>query len=222
MTEIESTQLAEEKFNIHMISVGLASPDDSPLFGKDDQDILETEEEEEEKEKDGETITPELMVGVDISVDEDAVSHERSLYLEAEAEAEAEAGLREILDQFRLNAAEIDEIIGSFQNFIVATQQIFFFFFEADSQKNRYVWAISHDNEQIHEILSDVDQRLEDLMCNEFVTERTNSTMKRMLSPFRLRMSPDVLLPQLTIASHGNVASSKLPDSVGSDDLVHD
>jgi hypothetical protein len=139
MIEIESTKLAEEEFDVHMVCVGLASPDDSSLFSKDDQDILETEEEEEEEkeeeeeEKDGETITPELMVGMDISADEDVISHKCPLYLEAEAEAESEAGLREILDQFRLSAAEIDKIVGSFQNFIAA-QQIFLFF-EANSQK---------------------------------------------------------------------------------------
>jgi hypothetical protein len=82
--EIESTQLAEEEFDVHMARVELASPDDLPPFGKDDQNILETEEEEEE---DGETITPDLMVGTDISADEYAGSHEHPLYLEAEAEA---------------------------------------------------------------------------------------------------------------------------------------
>jgi hypothetical protein len=130
MAEIESTQLAEEEFDVHMACMGLASPDDSPPFGKDDQDILETEEEEEEEEEekeeeeeeDRETIILELVVGINISADEDAVSHEHPLYFEAEVET----GLRKILDQFRLSAAEIDETVGSFQNFISATQQICF------------------------------------------------------------------------------------------------
>jgi hypothetical protein len=64
--------------------------------------------------KKGETITPERMFERDIYTDQDAAYSELPLRLEAEA------GLREILDQFRLSATEIDEVIGSFQNFITA------------------------------------------------------------------------------------------------------
>jgi hypothetical protein len=170
---------------------------------------LETEEEEEN----GKMITPELMVNTDISVNEDTVSPKRPLYIEAKI------GLREILDQFQLSAGEIDEVVGSFHSFIAAASTRLFL--KPILKKNRYAWTVSHDNEQIHEIVSHVAQRLEAFVCNESVTGRTNSTMKRMLSPFRLRMDPDVLLSLPTIARHGNMASPKSYDSIGSDNLAH-
>jgi hypothetical protein len=130
------------------------------------------------------------MVNIDISADEDTIAPEHPLYLEAEA------GLRQILDQFQLSAAEIDEAVGSFHNFIAAPTDRFF---KAIPKKNRYAWAVSHDNEQTHET----------------VTERMNSTMKPTLSPFRLRMGPDVLLSRLTIERRGNAASpNRLTQSV--------
>jgi hypothetical protein len=205
--EIESLQFPEEELDVHMACLGLVSSDDPPLSGMDDQDVLEAEEAE------GKTINPELMVNIDISADENAISHDLPLYLEAGA------GLRGILDKFQLSATEIDEVVGRSQNCIAATPTDLFL--KRIPKQNRYAWAISYDNEQIHKILSDVTQRLETLRCNKAVTERMNSTTKRMLSPFPLRTGPDVLLSRLTIVRYGNVASPKPLDSMSSDDLVH-
>jgi hypothetical protein len=78
------------------------------------------------------------------------------------------------------------------------------------------------DSKQIHEILADVAQRLETFVCNGAVTERINSAMTRMLSPFRLKMGPDVLLSRLTIAWHGNVEVGQALGSIEFTDAAHD
>jgi hypothetical protein len=91
-----------------------------------------------------------------------------------------------------------------------------------DGNVMRYAWGISRDNDQIREILVDIAQRLEAVVCNEAVTERTNSAMKRLFSPFRLRMQSDVLLSRLTIARHGSVEPRKSSGSESTADRVHE
>jgi hypothetical protein len=91
-----------------------------PPFDKDNQDILETEEE------DGETLIAEGMADIEISADEDASSSEWLLHLEAEA------SLREIVHQFRLRAAKIDDGVASFQNCLAVAQGSGF---EVDSEE---------------------------------------------------------------------------------------
>jgi hypothetical protein len=169
---------------------------------------VKTEEEDEE------TMSPEMFVDTDVSEDEDAASSERPLHLEAET------GLREVLDQFGSSLTEIDEVLGSFQNFLVVAPTDRFL--KPIPKANRYAWAMAGDSEQIHEILADVVQRLEALVCSEAVTERTNSVMKRMLSPLRLKMGPDVLLSRLTIAWHGNVEIGQALISIEFTGAAHD
>jgi hypothetical protein len=205
---VESADMAEIEFDKHLTCQWLLSNHGSPPGGRDNQDILETEEEDEG------TMSPEMLVDTDISEDEDAASSERPLHLEAEA------GLREILNQFGLSPTEIHEVLGSFQNFLVVAPTDLFL--KPISKANRSGWVLAGDSEEIHEILADVAQRLEALICNEAVTESINSAMKRMLSPFRLKMGPDALLSRLTIARHGNVEIGQILGSIEFTDAAHD
>jgi hypothetical protein len=196
---VESADMAEIEFEEHLACQGFVSNHDSPPGGRDEQDILETE-------KDEETMSPKMLVDTGISEDEDAASSELRLPLEAEA------GLREILDQFGLSPTEIDEVLGSFQNFLVVA--LTDLFLTPIPKANRYVRAMVGDSEQIHEILADVAQQSKALVCNEAATERANSAMKRTLSPFRLKMAPSVLLSRLTIARQGNVEVGQARGSI--------
>jgi hypothetical protein len=206
VTEIESPEKIEEEIEDHMTCAGLTSRYDKISSDEEDQDMLETEEEDTEK------IPLESMAETDIFEDDDDENAGDTTSSERPLHHEAEEGLREILLQFRLDEGVIDEVIGSFQNFItVAPTDLFI---KPIPKKNRYAWGVSQDNEQVHETLSDIAQRLEAMVCNEAVTERTNSTMKRILSPFRLRMSSDILLSRLTIARHGNIEPAKGDNSV--------
>jgi hypothetical protein len=45
--------------------------------------------------------------------------------------------------------------------------------------------------------------------------------MKRMLSPFRLKMGTDIFLSRLTIARHGNVEVGQALGSIEFTDAVH-
>jgi hypothetical protein len=172
---------------------------------EDGQDILESEEE------DRGTISPESMADTDFLEDENVAPFDLPLHIEAEK------GLQEILLQFHVSPAEMDEIIGSFQNFIAAAPTDLCL--KPLPKTNRYGWMVSKYHDEIHETLSDIAMRLEALVCNEAVTERTNSAMKRILSPYRLRMSPRVLLSRLTIARHGSVKPPILDGSTGTVDL---
>jgi hypothetical protein len=96
VTEVESPDLAEAEFDEDIACDGLVSLHDPPPLKDDGQHILEAEEE------DGEKITPERMFKADIYADQDTA------YSQCPVHLEAEAGLREILDQFRLSATEID------------------------------------------------------------------------------------------------------------------
>jgi hypothetical protein len=158
-------------------------------------------------------MSPEMFVDTDISEDEDAAFSERPLHLEAEA------GLREILDQFGLSPTEIDEVLGRVQTFLMVAPTDLFL--KPIPKANRFAWAMAGDSEQIHEILADVAQRLEALGCNEAVTKRTNSAMKRMLPPFRLKMEPDVLRSRPTIARHGNMEIGQALGSIEFTDAAH-
>jgi hypothetical protein len=204
VSDIESPEDADKEFNDHIFCSGLESRCDLGSMDDDDHDILESEEE------DIGTLSPENMDETDVLGNENAASSELPLH------REAEEGLREILLQFHVNPAEMEEIIGSFQNYIAAATTDLCL--KPLPKKNRYGWIISKYHDEIHETLSDIAQRLEALVCNEAITERTNSAMKRMLSPFRLRMSSRVLLSRMTIARHGNAELPKADGSISSGD----
>jgi hypothetical protein len=204
MFENESYELVEEEFNDHLSCAGLDSRYDQEDVEADNQDMLETEEE------DRESAESESMDDTDFSEDDNLIASECPLF------QEAEEGLREILLQFQLNVDEMNDVIGSFQNYVGAAPTDLCL--KPIPKKNRYSWIVSHQNDEIHQILSDIAQRIEAMVCNEAVTERTNSAMKRILSPFRLRMGSNVLLSRLTIARHGTQEAKKVHRSKDPDD----
>jgi hypothetical protein len=63
-------------------------------------------------------------------------------------------------------------------------------------------------------VLPDIALRLEALVCNEAVSERTNGTMRRLLDPFRLKMGKEILLSRLTIAKHTIADTHRAVESV--------
>jgi hypothetical protein len=126
---VESADMAETECDEHLACQGFILNHDSPPGGRDEQDILEAEEQDEE------TRSPEMLVDTNISEHEDAASSEHPLHLQAEA------GSREILYQFGLSPTEIDEVLGSFQNFLVVAPTNLFL--KPISKVNRYMWAIA-------------------------------------------------------------------------------
>jgi hypothetical protein len=194
----EPEDRAEQEFTDHMECVGLQSPNDRRFREDDNDDLLLSSQREDEVGSDIE-MHFEAQNGVETSEDGDVVtpSSVKDLY------PQAEAGLREILEQYHLNVSDTDEIIGYFQEFV--GEAATYLEMKPIPSKNRYAWAVGYQRTGTGEILADIAQRLESLVCSEAVSERTNSAMKRMLSPFRLRMSPDILLSRLTIARHGTL-----------------
>jgi hypothetical protein len=113
--------------------------------------------------------------------------------------ADAELGLREILAQDQLSDDECDNAIGAFQAFLSTAPTDLFL--KPIPAMDRYSWAIA-SHQSGWEVLADIALRLEALVCNEAVSERTNSAMRRVLAPFRLRMGHDALLSRLTLSKH--------------------
>jgi hypothetical protein len=70
---------------------------------------------------------------------------------------------------------------------------------------NRYSWGIQSAIGTHWAVLADIAIRLEALVCNEAVSERTNGAMRRLLAPFRMKMMRQVLQSRLTIAKHGTI-----------------
>jgi hypothetical protein len=106
----------------------------------------------------------------------------------------------------------VETAIGAFQEFITASPADLFL--KPIRGKNRYSWAVCCHRSG-WDILGDIALRIETLVCNEAVSERTNSAMRRVLAPFRLRMGHDALLSRLTIAKHvsPDSGSSSFPEA---------
>jgi hypothetical protein len=121
--------------------------------------------------------------------------------------ADAELGLRQVLAQYHVSPDELQDTIGAFQAFVsVAANDLFM---KPIPGIDRYSWAVAcHQSEW--KILADIALRIEALVCNEAVSERTNSAMRRVLAPFRLKMGHDALLSRLTIAKHRNQGSEPI------------
>jgi hypothetical protein len=120
---------------------------------------------------------------------------------------QAEIGLIEILNQYQTSEQEKQDIIGLFQEYITAAPSDLPLKPIADN--TRYPWAILDQRKDGWSILADIALRLEALVCNEAVSERTNGTMRRMLAPLSLRMGRKTLLSRLTIAKHADSVLEK-------------
>jgi hypothetical protein len=128
--------------------------------------------------------------------------------------AHAEMGLREILDQFSvgyggphsgcyISPEQVQETLAAFQEFVATAPSDLAL--KGNFTTNRFPWGILSPPSEGWGILTDIALRIEALVCNEAVSERTNSAMKRLLAPFRLKMGRGVLLSRLTLARHGGV-----------------
>jgi hypothetical protein len=121
--------------------------------------------------------------------------------------AQAEAGLRDILAQWGIDEDLIGRTLGTFQGYVTSAP--------ADLRMrpipdtNRYPWSIQSGSGPHWAVLSDIAIRLEALVCNEAVSERTNGAMRRLLAPFRMKMKRQVLLSRLTLAKHGTIETGK-------------
>jgi hypothetical protein len=73
---------------------------------------------------------------------------------------------------------------------------------------NQCAWMTARGKNAFWTVLSDIALRLESLVCNDGVTETTNWTMKRLLSPFRLNMGGDGLLARMNLSKHGRPGSA--------------
>jgi hypothetical protein len=71
-----------------------------------------------------------------------------------------------------------------------------------EDETERYPWMVLLRNVPWTS-LAVIGLRLESLLCNEAVTERTNGTMRRFLSPLRMRMGRAPLSARLMLAKHG-------------------
>jgi hypothetical protein len=169
--------------------------EDDRLIDEEDAGTRELELEEEETETFDESLLdagpfeePEGQMRDDASV--------RFLY------NEAERGLQELLAQMGADDSEADSTLARFQRYISMTPQEFPMREEADTA--RYPWIVLLRKDASWRTLADIALRLESLLCNEAVTERTNGTMRRFLSPLRMRMGHAAITARLMLAKHGN------------------
>jgi hypothetical protein len=118
--------------------------------------------------------------------------------------AQAEKGLREILEQFGIEEEKMEAVIGVFQQYIQVAP-IDLTLKPAPAGRDRkplYSWTAA-PTEDGWPILADIGMRLSSLVCSEAISERTNSQMRRILSPFRMRMAPRTLLARMNVGKHG-------------------
>jgi hypothetical protein len=113
---------------------------------------------------------------------------------------EAEANLREVLGQYQLSQKGADQTVGLSEGFVSQRLTDLALSIIPSANRRASAWGY-HDNGR-SETLSDMVLWCEAVVCNEAVSERTNSAMKRMLLPVHLRMSRDIQLFWLTISRH--------------------
>jgi hypothetical protein len=99
----------------------------------------------------------------------------------------------------------VEEIIAIFQYYMAASPC--HLRLKPIPDKNRYPWPAMATEAGPMGILADIALRLEVLVCNEAVSERTNGTIRRLLAPLHLKMGRDILLLRLTIAKYGHRGS---------------
>jgi hypothetical protein len=115
---------------------------------------------------------------------------------------EAERCLQELLAQMGADDSEVSPTLARPQRYISMTSQEFPMKEEADTA--RYLWIGLLRKDASWRILADIALRSESLLCNEAVTKRTNGTMRRFLSPLRMRMGHTAITARLMPAKHGN------------------
>lgn len=124
----------------------------------------------------------------------------------------AELGLKEILHQFSvrydgtngefyISPQQAEDAIAAFQKYANAASSDLAM--KGNPETNRYPWGYASSGRDGWRVLTDIARRLEALVGNEAVSERTNSAMKRLLAPFRLKMGHGILISRLTLARHG-------------------
>jgi hypothetical protein len=149
-------------------------------------------------------------IGAEVLEDQDPPSDEPRQHADDTLCAQAEAGLKEIIDQWNIDEDLADRTLGTFQGYVVSAP--------ADLQMRpipdtkRYPWGVRSGSGAHWALLSDIAVRLQALVCNEAVSERTNGTMRRLLAPFRMKMKREVLLSRLTIAKHGTIEPERSRD----------
>jgi hypothetical protein len=120
--------------------------------------------------------------------------------------AAAEGGLCEILKQFGITKTERELVVGAFQWYMEAAPEKLPLKpgpgVAGSKKKSVYSWSAAPDEEGWR-IVADIGLRLVPLVCSEAISERTNSQMRRFLSPYRMRMGKGVLLARMNIAKHG-------------------
>jgi hypothetical protein len=100
-------------------------------------------------------------------------------------ENEAEMGLQEVLGQFGFEDATVASTLAKSQRSVSITSDELPMKQEQDSA--RYSWMILLQTEASWRNLADIALRLESLLCNEAVTERTNANAR---SALKLRREP--------------------------------
>jgi hypothetical protein len=128
---------------------------------------------------------------------------------------EATEGLRNLLTQYDVSDQIAKETLGAFGIFLSEVEDPLEIRTISLTGKNRYPWALTGETYQDWALLADIALRLEALICNEAVSERTNGNMRRVLAPFRMKMAPQTLLSRMTIARHATV--KKLGETAVSD-----
>jgi hypothetical protein len=127
---------------------------------------------------------------------------------------EAEDGLRAVVGQFRLVSDRAEATIARFQEYISMTA--------ADRpmkrlpSTNQYAGMVVLQLDFSWRTLGAIALRLEALVCNEAVTERTNGRIRRFLSPLHMRIGHASLSARRLISKDGRVRpESSAPKSRG-------
>jgi hypothetical protein len=221
--EVHDSDYAPDGHDSEDADEGGPDPDDLDQGRLDpydaDQDGSDSEGGEEDGDEDPDAIRPE-------SVEEappppipfyDRFDHIPSLF------EQAEAGLWEVLHQYsRAHPPETEEfyisedqaelVMGAFQEFAnAAPSDLRLKPSGDDASPRRYNWTWPAPGGDGWRILTDIARRVEALVCNEAVSERTNSAMKRLIAPFRLKMGHGVLLSRLTLSRHGAPGGPRPP-----------
>jgi hypothetical protein len=104
-------------------------------------------------------------------------------------------------DQYHISPEQCQNTKAAFQQFVSASGEELTL--RPNNETNRFPWGFHDCMDEGWRILSEIALRLQSLVCNEAVSERTNSAIKRVLGLFRLKMGHDPLLQRLTVARHG-------------------
>jgi hypothetical protein len=116
--------------------------------------------------------------------------------------AGAEKGLRLILEQFKIEGENLVAVMGAYQSYTTDASEILPIKPDPNKIPSVYSWAAA-PNTYGWVVLANIGMRLAVLPCSEAISERTNSQMRRLLSPYRLRMGKEILLARMVLSKHG-------------------